>query len=235
METVTDILRTMSDTAYLDFTAKLTPNIEKDRILGVRTPDIRILAKRLYGTDEGENFINKLPHTYLEENKLHAALISLIKDYDRLVSEIDRFLPFVDNWAVCDSILPSLFKKHPDRLPHDAKRWCSSGHTYTARFGMNVFMAHYLDREFKKEYIDIVTAVKGDSYYVRMGKAWYFATALAKQYDCALPVLTENRLDVWTHNRTISKACDSFRIKPEVKLFLKSLRRKEQTDEKTDR
>ena len=228
-------LESLSDMKYRDFTAKLIPNLGKDRIMGVRTPDIRALAKELYGTKEGEVFLSRLPHYYLEENKLHATLVSMIKDYDKLISELDRFLPFVDNWAVCDAILPALFRKHPKGLPKKAEEWCDSVHTYTARFGINVFMGYYLDGEFKNIYLDTVASVKGDYYYIKMGKAWYFATALAKQYDAALPVLIENRLDAWTHNKTISKARDSYRIPDETKKYLKTLRREVKADGKINK
>ena len=224
METVRLRLESLSDMKYRDFTAKLIPNLGKDRIMGVRTPDIRALAKELYGTKEGEDFLSRLPHYYLEENKLHATLVSMIKDYDKLISELDRFLPFVDNWAVCDGLSPKAFGKHKAELLEKIRLWIPSEHTYTCRFGIGMLMRWFLDEDFQPGYLELPAAVRSEEYYVNMMTAWFFATALAKQWNAAIPYLEQNRLDPWTHNKTIQKARESYRITTEQKEYLKTLK-----------
>ena len=219
-------LESLSDMKYRDFTAKLIPNLGKDRIMGVRTPDIRALAKELYGTKEGEDFLSRLPHYYLEENKLHATLVSMIKDYDKLISELDRFLPFVDNWAVCDMLSPKVFAKHRGELYEKIKQWTASRETYTVRFGIGMLMEHFLDKDFTPKALELAADIRSEEYYINMMTAWFFATALAKQYEAALPYIEDRRLDAWTHNKAIQKSIESRRITDGQKAYLRSLKLK---------
>lgn len=214
------------DAPYRTFTAKLIPNIDPACIIGVRAPALRQLAKALAGTPGAMEYTTLLPHRYHEENHLHAALIGNIRDYGALIAALDEFLPCVDNWAVCDSMRPTLFKTHPEPLPGDIRRWLGSDHLYTVRFGIGMLMSFYLDEYFRPEYAEWVAAVRSGEYYLDMMVAWYFATALAKQYDAVIPYLEENRLPRRTHNKTIQKAVESYRICDEQKAFLRSLRRK---------
>lgn len=219
----------MQDIAYRDFHSKLMPTIDKELVIGVRTPQLRKFSKDFYKIHraEAEIFINMLPHTYYEENNLHAFLIEQIKDYDVCIQALDAFLPYVDNWATCDMMAPKVFKKHLMQLLCDIKRWIASEHTYMIRFAIDMLMKFYLDEEFRIEQADMVANVQSDEYYIKMVIAWYFATALAKQYDEVLPYIEENRLDVWTHNKTIQKAVESYRITPQQKAYLKTLKRKD--------
>ena len=224
MSTMTERLLALQDLKYKKFHSKLMPTISPEVIIGVRTPDIRKLAKQIAGSEEAEEFLRTLPHTYYEENNLHGCLIESMKDFDACVDALEKFLPYVDNWATCDLMTPKIFKKHTDELLVEIKRWIASEHTYTIRFGIEMLMIFYLDENFKTEYSDMVAAVHSEEYYVNMMIAWYFATALAKQYDAVLPYLTEHRLDVWTHNKTIQKAVESYRITDEQKVELKNLK-----------
>lgn len=201
------------------------PGISRERIIGVRTPDLRRLARELAGTDEARQFLQEEVHSYYEENNLHGILISGIRDYKDCVAQLDRFLPQVDNWATCDLIRPAAVKKRLPEFLKEIRRWLCSDHTYTIRFAAEMLMCYYLDEEFEPEYLELVCGLHSEEYYVKMMIAWYFATALAKQYEKALPFLEEQRLDAWTHNKTIQKAVESFRIKPEQKENLKRLRR----------
>ena len=220
---ITDRLFEMQDQKYRDFNSSLIPGVKKDLVIGVRTPLLRRFAKEL-GREDTELFLSSLPHRYLEENTLHGFLISEIRDYDRCISELDRFLPYVDNWSTCDGILPKAFKKNTYRLIIKIREWVASKDTYTVRFAIGMLMRHYLDDDFKTEYSDIVSFVKSNEYYINMMRAWYFATALAKQYDAVLPYIKEKRLDRWTHNKTIQKAVESYRITDEQKAELRALR-----------
>ncbi len=213
------------DVAYGDFTASLIPDIERERIIGVRAPRIGELARELRRQGTAEAFMAALPHRYHEENSLHACLLSTEKDYDRLMGALEAFLPYVDNWAVCDTLRPAAFKKHPPVLPKAISGWLRSDRTYTVRFGIGTLMAFYLDGAFEEKYLDWVASVKSGEYYVDMMIAWYFATALAKQYDAAVVFLREDRLDPRCHNKTIQKAVESRRIGDERKAFLKTLRK----------
>ncbi len=215
----------LQDPAYRDFQAKLVPNIPPERVIGVRVPQLRALGKELRGTPEAEIFLRQLPHSYYDENMLHGILISGIRDYIQCVAELNRFLPYVDCWPVCDTLLPRVLGKHPDQLLGEVRRWLDSGETYTVRFGIGALMRYYLDDNFSSEYPALVAGVRSEEYYVNMMRAWYFATALAKQYDAVLPFLTEGRLDLWTHNKAIQKAVESYRITPEQKAFLRTLKR----------
>ena len=216
----------LRDLEYRNFTAKLVPNIDRDRIIGIRTPDVRILAKAVYKNENIGEFLCALPHGYLEENAIHSFIICEIGDYDECIKALDSFLPYVDNWATCDSIKPKCFKKNTDRLLKEIKRWLLSEHTYTVRFGILMLMTHFLDSRFDIEYLEWVAAVKSQEYYINMMIAWYFATALAKQYESTLPYITQSRLDIWIHNKTIQKAIESYRITDEQKTLLKGLKRK---------
>lgn len=214
----------MQDLKYRDFHAKLMPTVNKDTVIGVRTPELRKFAKEYGKTEEAKIFLQVLPHQYYEENNLHGLLIEKIKDYDQCIEELERFLPYIDNWATCDLLAVRTVKKHLDLFIKEIYRWMESKHTYTIRFGMNMLMRYYLEDEFKLEYPEKVAAVRSEEYYVNMMRAWYFATALAKQYEKILPFLEEQRMDVWTHNKTIQKATESYRITPEQKEYLRTLR-----------
>lgn len=216
----------LADGEYAEFQAKLTPTVEADRFIGVRTPLLRAFAAELSQTPEAEAFLIELPHEFYDENILHALLLEKRKSFDECLKKVEQFLPYVDNWAVCDMMRPKVFKKNRDALIDRVKVWSASEQTYTCRFGIGMLMAHYLDEDFKREYLELPARVTSEEYYVRMMAAWYYATALAKQWESTVPYIEENRLPVWTHNKTIQKACESYRITPEQKTYLKTLRRK---------
>ena len=224
IKTITERLFALQDKKYRDFHAKLLPNVNPESIIGVRTPDFRKLAKELFKNPDTSEFLDALPHKYYDENNLHAALIEQIKDYDECIAQIERFLPYVDNWATCDIMSPKVFKKHTDELLVPIRRWLASEHTYTIRFGIEMLMSYYLDDKFKPEYFDYVAVLRSEEYYVNMMIAWYFATALAKQYDSALPYIEQHKLAVWTHNKAIQKSCESYRITDEQKAYLRTLK-----------
>lgn len=214
----------LQDIKYRDFHAKLMPTVNKEKIIGVRIPVLRSFAKEFGKTKEARLFLQVLPHSYYEENNLHGLLLEQIKDYEKCLQELERFLPFIDNWATCDLLAVRTVKKHLDVFIEEVYRWIQSQHTYTIRFGIGMLMRYYLDENFQMEYPEKVMQICSKEYYVNMMRAWYFATALAKQPDAALPWLTERRLDVWTHNKTIQNAVESFRIPPEMKQQLRELR-----------
>lgn len=215
----------MQDLHYRDFHSALMPTVDKNTIIGVRVPDLRKLAKELKNTAFAEEFLGNLPHEYYEENNLHAFLIEQITDYGDCIEKINRFLPFVDNWATCDMMRPKIFKKHLNELLEEIKIWLASGKTYTVRFGIECLMCYYLDEHFSPEYPRMVAAIRSDDYYVRMMQAWYFATALAKRYDVIVPYIENRILDADVHNKTIRKAVESYRITDEQKAYLKTLKR----------
>lgn len=217
-------LFSMRDSGYKEFQSKLIPTVEPDTIIGVRTPELRKFAKEFAKQPEAEEFIKILPHKYFDENNLHGFLIETIKDYDKLISELGRFLPYVDNWATCDLMRPKVFKNHLPELLGQIRLWVKSENTYTVRFGLEMLMTFYLDADFRPEYLDIAAGVKSEEYYVNMMTAWYFATALAKQYEAAVPYIEQHRLDSWSHNKAIQKAVESRRITPERKEYLKTLK-----------
>ncbi len=218
----------MQDQAYREFHSKLIPNIDPEKIIGVRTPQLRSYAKQFARREEAAVFLQQLPHEYYEENNLHAFLIEQIKDYDTCVAEWNRFLPYVDNWATCDMPSPKVFKKHLPELIPQIRQWMDSEETYTVRFGIGMLMRFYLEPEtFSPEYPGWVAEVRSDEYYVNMMVAWYFATALAKQWEAVIPYIEERRLTQWCHNKSIQKAVESNRITPEQKDYLRGLRRKE--------
>lgn len=214
----------LQDKPYGDFTAKLNPTVDPDAIIGVRLPELRKLAKELRGSKEAAEFLQTLPHEYLEENHLHSFLLCDIKDFDTAIYEIERFLPYVDNWAVCDSIRIKAFSKNPEQLLPYLYKWIESDHTYTIRCGILNLMNLFLDARFDPAYPEKVAAIRSDEYYVNMMIAWYFATALAKQYEAAIPYIEQNRLDKWTHNKAIQKAVESYRVSDEHKAYLKTLK-----------
>ncbi|MBP9989280.1 MAG: DNA alkylation repair protein [Ruminococcus sp.] len=214
----------LQDLKYRDFNSKLIPTVDKNKVIGVRTPDLRKLAKEFAKTDEAESFLNSLPHKYYEENNIHGFIIETIKDYDKCIYELNRFLPYVDNWATCDLISPKIFKKHTDELYEQIKIWISSDKTYTVRFGIEMLMSFYLDDLFDTKHFELVSSVCSDEYYIKMMQAWYFATALAKHYDETLIFIESKKLDKWTHNKSIQKAVESYRITDEQKKYLKSLK-----------
>ena len=227
--TKSDIQKTlfsMQDKKYAAFQAKLTPNLTLEDFIGVRTPDLKKFAKQLYKEGNYQEFLNDLPHKYFDENQLHAFIIAEIKDYDTCIKEVNNFLPYVNNWATCDQLSPKSFKKNKDKLLKEIKVWIKSKETYTVRFAIGNLMRHYLEEDYDVKYPEMVSKVKSDEYYINMMIAWYFATALAKQYDSVLPYVTDNKLDVWTHNKTIQKAVESDRITPQQKDYLKSFKRK---------
>ena len=214
----------LQDLKYRDFHAKLMPTVNKEKIIGVRTPALRIFAKNYGKTEEAKEYLQILPHQYYEENNLHGLLIEQIKDYDICLKEIDRFLPYIDNWATCDLLALHMMKKHRDIFIREVYRWMESDQPYTIRFGISMLMRHYLDEGFKPEYPEKVATIRSEEYYVNMMRAWYFATALAKQYEKILPFLEEQRMDIWTHNKTIQKSIESYRITQEQKDHLRTLR-----------
>ena len=212
----------MQDVQYREFTAKLIPTVSPERIIGVRTPDLRSYAAELSKTEDAAAFMAALPHRYQEENSLHGFLIGRIADYDACVAALDAFLPYVDNWATCDSIRPGCFKRNLPRLTGEIRRWMASEQTYTIRFGIEMLMCFYLDGAFDPVYLDWVADLRSEEYYVNMMIAWFFATALAKQWDAALPVIEARRLDPWVHNKAIQKAVESYRIPADRKNLLRA-------------
>lgn len=214
----------LQDEGYRAFHSRLMPTVPLETVIGVRVPALRRLAKRLAGTPQAEAFLQELPHIYYEENNLHAFLLESIRDYDAALAATEKFLPYIDNWATCDSFCPKVFAKHKEDLLPVLRRWMASDHPYTVRYGMEMLMRYYLDEDFRPEHLAWAAAVHSGEYYINMMRAWYFATALAKQPEAALPWLTARRLDVWTHNKTIQKAVESSRIPAETKAFLRTLR-----------
>ncbi len=236
MTRIQELLFEHQDKKYADFQSNLTPTLSRERFIGVRTPELRALAKKLAAVrmiaespdnvSTIEEFLEDLPHFYFEENQLHAFLIAEEKDFSVCLAELERFLPYIDNWATCDQLSPEVFKKEPEKLLPYIELWLDSSHIYTVRFGIGMLMRYFLDDRFELKYAEQVAAISSDrDYYISMMVAWYFATALAKQYDAILPFLEENRLDTWIHNKTIQKAVESYRIKSEQKAYLKSLKR----------
>lgn len=216
----------MQDTAYAAFQARLTPGIPADSFIGVRVPLLRSFAKTYARETDHSSFLACLPHQYYDENMLHGLLISQIKDYEECIRLTEAFLPYVDNWAVCDIMSPKVFSKHKPELLQKIREWSRSQHTYTCRFGIEMLMSHFLDKDFAADLLEIPAAVKSQEYYVKMMVSWFFATALAKQWDATIPYIEQNRLDTWTHNKTIQKAIESLRITADQKTYLRTLRRK---------
>ncbi len=224
MEEIQKQLFELQDMAYRDFHSRLMPDIDKETVIGIRVPMLRKYAKSIAGTELAEKFIKELPHCYYEENNLHMMLITGIKDYEKCLSEIERFLPYIDNWATCDLPAPKCFENHKEELLPVIKRWIASSETYIIRYGIGMLMRLYLDADFDPEYLELVAGVKSDEYYVNMMIAWYMATALAKQWDAVIPYIEEHRMSDWVHLKTIQKAVESYRITDEQKKYLKGYR-----------
>lgn len=216
-------LISMGEEEYREFSSKLMPTVEKDKVIGVRVPLVRKYARTL---ENYEDFLKDLPHKYFEEDNLHGFLIERERDFDRCIKLLDEFLPYIDNWATCDGTKPKVLKTQPKKLMKHIQRWIESEDVYTVRYAINLLMSFYLDENFHKKHLDMVAKVKSDEYYINMMRAWYFATALAKQYDETIIYIEQNRLDVWTHNKTIQKAVESYRISGEQKQYLRTLKRK---------
>ena len=221
---VRDRLFALQDLKYKDFHSRLMPTIDKELVIGVRTPELRKFAKELSKTDMAEAFLGTLPHKYYEENNLHAFLLCEIKDFALLIARLNEFLPFVDNWATCDMMRPKNFAKNKEKLLPEIERWMQSAEPYTVRFGIEMLMIHFLDEDFDIKFPQSVAEIRSDEYYVKMMQAWYFATALAFQYEAVLPFIEKKALDDWTHNKAIQKAVESYRITDEQKLFLKQFK-----------
>ena len=218
-------LFSLQDLKYKEFHQKLMPTVNPDKVIGIRTPVLRKFAKEFSKREEAEGFLKNLPHKYYEEDNLHAFLLEEIRDYETLIEELNKFLPFVDNWATCDMMRPKILKNHKTELLEDIKRWLNSKDIYTIRFAVNCLMLYYLEEDFKPEYLQWVKNIESQEYYINMVRAWYFATALAKQYDETVKILENNALNKWTHNKTIQKANESYRITKEQKEYLRTLKR----------
>lgn len=225
MKDIVDRLMSMQDPDYREFHKRLVPNLDGDRIIGVRTPRLRAYARELARDPRREEFLAELPHRYYEENNLHAWLVaSCSRDIEVVLARVNEFLPYVDNWATCDMFSPKIFARHTERVEHEVRRWLADSHVYTVRFGIVTLLEFYLGESFRTEHLDWVASVRNDDYYVRMAVAWYFSTALVKQFDAALPVVESRRLERWTHNKSIQKAIESYRIDDERKKLLRSMK-----------
>ena len=214
----------LQDIEYRDFQVKLIPGYSTDCMIGVRTPELRKYSKKMIKENNYISFLDELPHKYFDENQLHGFIISEIKDYDTCINYLNKFLPYIDNWATCDQTSPKVFKKHHKELLKHIKIWIKSKKTYTIRFGIGMLMQHFLDDDFKEEYLELVSSIRSNEYYVNMMIAWYFATALAKQYEKTISYIENKKLDVWTHNKAIQKAIESYRITQEQKDYLRGLK-----------
>lgn len=214
----------MQDVEYQAFQCKLMPTVEPDSVIGVRMPQLRQFAKEIAKREDIGDFLEQLPHQYYEENNLHGLIVEAMKDYDLCIAQLDRFLPYVNNWATCDMMSPKIFKKHLSQLLQPIQRWMAAEDVYMVRFGIGMLMKFYLDDAFEPEYLEWVAAIQSDEYYINMMIAWYFATALAKQYDSTIPFLEKRQLSTWVHNKTIQKAVESYRIKEDQKTYLRTFR-----------
>lgn len=220
---IQEVLLSMGEEKYREFSSKLMPTVEKSRVIGIRTPILRKYAKTL---EDYDSFLQELPHRYFEEDNLHAFLIERETDFDRCLEKLNAFLPYIDNWATCDSLKPKVLKQEPERLLKQIKHWLKAEEVYVVRYGINLLMSFYLDEKFEESFLKLVANVKTEEYYINMMRAWYFATALAKQYEETVPYLEKGILDTWTHNKTIQKAVESFRITQEQKDYLRTLKRR---------
>ena len=216
----------MQDEKYRDFNSKLIPTVDKESMIGVRTPELRKYAKQLVKREDVREFLHSVPHKYFDENQLHAFILAEIKDFEVCLEEVKNFLPHIDNWATCDQLSPKVFKKYRKELLTHIKEWINSDKTYTVRFGIGMLMEHFLDEDFDLTYPEMVAEIRSEEYYINMMTAWYFATALAKQYEKVLPFIENKKLDKWTHNKAIQKAVESYRITDEQKTYLKGLKAK---------
>ncbi len=225
MKDIVENLINFKDLGYKDFHSKLMPTVSKDKIIGVRIPILKKYAKEIYKLGDYNDFLRELPHNYYEENNLHAFIIAEIKDYNECINLTEKFLPYIDNWATCDTFLPKCFFKNKSDLLNRIRVWINSNHVYTVRFAIKLLMSLFLDCDFKEEYLSLVASVKSEEYYVRMMIAWYFQTAISKKYDSAIVYLEKGILDAWTHNKAIQKSIESYRIKKEQKEYLKKLKK----------
>lgn len=223
---IRDALFAMRDENYACFQQKLIPTVPLERMIGVRTPQLRAYAKKIAGSEDAQGFLSVLPHEYYDENNLHAALLEFIRDFDEALAAVEEFLPYIDNWATCDAFCPKVLRRKPDLLLEHIRVWLASSEVYTVRYGLVRLMSWYLnDPLFSTDLLDMAARVTPDDYYVRMAQAWLFSMALVKQYNATLPYLTGNRLPTWIHNKAIQKAVESYRIPPETKAYLKTLKR----------
>lgn len=216
----------LQDLNYRDFHSKLMPTVSKEKIIGVRVPQLRKLAKEINKSDLKADFLNTLPHNYYEEDNLHAFLIEQISDFDECISALDNFLLFIDNWATCDMMTPKVLGKNPEKLYEKIVEWSKSSHTYTVRFAVVTLMKFFMNERLDKKHLKLVSSIKADEYYINMAIAWYFATALSSNWDLVIPYIENQKLDKWIHNKTIQKAIESYRITPEQKTYLKTLKTK---------
>ena len=224
VEEIINELFKMKDEKYRDFNSKLIPTVDKENMIGVRTPELRKYAKQLVKREDVGEFLHSVPHKYFDENQLHAFILAEIKDFGVCLEEVKNFLPYIDNWATCDQLSPKVFKKYRKELLTHIKEWINSDKTYTVRFGIGMLMEHFLDEDFDLTYPEMVAEIRSEEYYINMMTAWYFATALAKQYEKVLPFIENKKLDTWTHNKAIQKAVESYRITDEQKTYLKGLK-----------
>ena len=227
IEEIKDYLLKNQDLQYKKFHSSLMPTINPQSIIGIKVPVLRNYTKELlkkYATQSFIPFFKDLPHQYYEENNIHAFLIEKINNYDECLFQLEQFLPYIDNWATCDMLNPKVFSKNKDKLLNKINEWIKSSHTYTIRFGIGMLMRYFLDKDFNSSYLELVYSIKSEEYYVNMMKAWFFATALTKQYDATLPIIQNKKLDTWTHNKAIQKAIESFRVPAEHKQYLKTLK-----------
>ena len=224
IERIREDLFAMQDLSYRDFHSRLMPDVDKAAVDRSSVPELRKYVKELAKDPEIQEFLDDLPHQYYEENNVHGFLIQQMKEYENCMEELEKFLPYINNWATCDMTSPKVFKKHKEELLEAVRRWIASDHVYTVRYGIGMLMQHYLDEDFREEYPQMVSEIQSEEYYVNMMIAWYFATALAKQYETILPYIEKQKLDAWTHNKTIQKACESYRITPEQKAYLRTLK-----------
>ena len=224
VEEIINELFKMQDEKYRDFNSKLIPTVDKESMIGVRTPELRKYAKQLVKREDVGEFLHSVPHKYFDENQLHAFILAEIKDFGVCLEEVKNFLPYIDNWATCDQLSPKVFKKYRKELLTHIKEWINSDKTYTVRFGIGMLMEHFLDEDFDLTYPEMVAEIRSEEYYINMMTAWYFATALAKQYEKVLPFIENKKLDTWTHNKAIQKAVESYRITDEQKTYLKGLK-----------
>ena len=224
MDIIKEKLLALQDTKYKEFFIKLIPTVDPDTVIGIRAPKIRALAKEIKNESYTQEFLKSLPHGFLEENALHAAIICDIKDFESCIYELNRFLPYVDNWSVCDSMRPKCFKRNTDKLILEVNEWLASSGTYTVRFGIEMLMTYFLDEHFSAEQIKMVSNIRSDEYYINMMIAWYFATALAKQWESTVPYIEQKVLPLWVHNKTIQKAVESYRVTDSQKKYLREFK-----------
>ena len=224
MDAIQERLFALQDLKYREFHSKLMPTVNKDRIIGVRTPDLRKFAKEINKSDLKVDFLNSLPHKYYEEDNLHAFLIEQIKDFDECIFILDSFLLYIDNWATCDMMTPKILGKYPDKLYLNIQEWIKSSHTYTVRFGVVTLMKFFMNEHLDKKHLNLLLTIESNEYYINMAIAWYIATALASNWDMVIPYIEEQKFDKWVHNKSIQKAIESYRITLEQKAYLKTLK-----------